>query len=315
MKRFSSLLLCLLLVIPFVLPTITAATPLDITNLSEFLPDNFVSTMTFDGQTVWVGTWNGIAAYSVKEKTWKTIGKVEGLESTSVTAIYAAGTNQVYIGTSFSATSGLFLLEDGLVTRIALPMEGAISVTALGMMNNHLHVGTFGQGLFVKKTDSFQRIARNSSYITDITVRDHSLYAATKYTGVIELTDHGITTLDDHTSEIPNNTVSSVKLRGTDEVWFGSWGGATRRTNGQWTTYFKQTGKLLNNNVKCLELDAENVYMGTDSGLSILTKNNKFTNITTEDFSLPSDNILSMVKVENDLWIGTDKGLIRIAIK
>jgi len=277
------------------------------------LLDGFITSISHNENNIYVGSWDGIFIYDIKNKKWKSGSDYRGDSPLFITALHIADSNEIYIGTSYSENSGLYKLENNLITKIVIEEDKSMNITSIYKLKDKLYVGTFGNGLYIKENGNFKKSEVKGKFFTSISGIGDKIYAATKYKGIYYIRDNDdIEVIDEHSSNIPNNSVSNVCFRDSNEIWIGTWGGASRVKNEKWTTFFKYEKQLLNSNVKCITYDKNSVYLGTDKGISIYNNNENFVNISLDKYPLPSNNILSLCKTENYLWVGTDKGLIKI---
>jgi ligand-binding sensor domain-containing protein len=275
------------------------------------LLDNFITSISSANDMLFVGCWDGLFVCNMKSMRWKSGSDYRGEFPVFITSIFAQSSNEVYIGTSYYDGAGLYLLKDGVISKIVID-DNKLNITALYMSKGILFVGTFGHGLYCRNSEGFRKVKIKGRYITDIDGIENEIYIATKYNGIFKLTPNSTEVIDEHSSNLPNNSVSTICCRNKNEIWCGSWGGASRIKGGKWTTFFKYENQLLNNNAKTICCDNDFVYIGTDKGISIIDKNNTFLNISSDKYPLPSDNILALHRAGKYLWVGTDKGMIKI---
>lgn len=304
-----------LLAILLIMRDPAAAQPLRLEDLTAKLPDPYVTSLAFDGERVWIGTWKGAAALDPATLAVARFTHLQGLECPSLTALAARSPSEVYAGASHGVRRGLYRYDGREFRRIPLPV-GDANVTALLATPAALYIGTFGAGLLRLANGTVEVVAATPAHITALAGDDERLYAATRYSGVL-VVERGAAAaiLDDHTAELAHNCVAAALARSTGEVWFGHWGGASLLTPGGWESFFRHERQLPHHYVKSLAADAANVYLGTGDGISVYGVDRKsFMNLQSDKFPMPSGNVLALLKAGKHLYAGTDKGLIRIGI-
>ncbi len=305
----------LVLIIVFSLPGYSLEVKIDDTiKLPQKIKDRFITSFACNNDEIYIGTWQGVVVYNQITKEWKEISKKQGLSPVFVTSLFYSKNKVLYIGTSYAKNSGLFKYENNELSSINLNSKETLNITTIHGNDNKIYIGTFGQGIFILENEVIKKLNTKASYITSIKTKNDLIYASSKYKGVFVISEKGETILEEHSSELPNNSVSEVYIPENGDIWFGTWGGASLLKDGQWTTFFKYVGQLQNSNIKCITGDNKNIYIGTDAGISIFTEDKNFINITQEKYPLPSNNILTLCKVKSFLWVGTDKGLVKFGI-
>ncbi len=256
------------------------------------LPASVVlSSISRQGDHVYVGTQSGIYDYSISGKTVQYL-LVEQLKGIDVHSVLRQSSSRLWIATE---GGGLFAYNPhtGQVKRYAhSPSKGSISsdyVRVLTLDNqNRLWVGTLNSlNIYDEKQDCFidysQAIHNDDLY--KLSVRDiysdiqGGVWLATYYGGIyyyhpLKNRFQSLRT-DSHLTPLSSNVINCIQADANGEVWIGTNRGGVNRYNphDHTITYYTQKDGLRSNDIKSIYIDEEKdlVYIGTHTGgLSIL---------------------------------------------
>jgi len=103
-------------------------------------------------------------------------------------------------------------------------------------------------------------------------------------------------------------TIYSITIDAQGNIWFGTDSGVSKFDGTNWTTYTTDNG-LVSNNVNSISIDTQgNKWFGTDSGVSKFDDSN-WTSYTTDN-GLANQNVNSIaIDVQGNKWFGTDNGI------
>jgi ligand-binding sensor domain-containing protein len=225
------------------------------------------------GEAVWWG--HGTAnAFTVHSPNWlrftaTQIGDTPEAIFLEATRTWAGGTTKI------AYTTG------GAWTALTLPGNTAAVTSFTRDGNNHLWIGTSGNGVF-----------------------DYNNVTFTPYTT---------------TSGLPNNGVNALLTDHLGRVWAGTNGGlAMRAEAGYWLTFTTSTSPIANNFVEALARDsADRLWIGTASGLSVYNLNavggNAWITYTTSN-GLPNNLVTGLTTDSaGSMWVSTFGGGVAVS--
>ena len=260
------------------------------------LPANQVFSLALENGKLWVGTRSG-AAYMEKGKPgWHKITRSDGLPDNHVWCV-AVDEPYIWFGTNDGAARydqakeiwTIYRVDDGLLNN---------TVLSIGFEGKYIFLNTpGGVTIYDKELDSFTPFSQSDGLAGQTAASIGSSLPATQ-----------------------GSAPQPVKeLR--QEVWIGTYGGATRYDMVTDTARnISSEDGLASNKVQVIRMDGQYIWFGTDSGLS---RYNRLTDewttfgkaaIATRDeqsSGLISYNIKSLAAEDNYLWVGTRSGLSR----
>jgi ligand-binding sensor domain-containing protein len=285
------------------------------------LPSSFITSLVERENSLWVGTWNGIAIF--EGGRFKTYGLKEGLPEEHVTALAVADA-KLWIAFAFPGIPGLASFDGkSFTTEKNIREFRPENVTALKGTPTCLWVGTWGRGACridfpggdVKMYTSRDGLV--DDYVTSIEMLDNRVFFGSKYKkGLCVFDGTSFSVFNEDNSGLINNNVYSVAADNERKsVWIGTWGGVNEFTaEGSWESHLALgRGKLIKSFARRVFVDPEGgVWIGTDNGLSFHDPSKKKWESFTILDGLPSGQVTSIAALGKDIWIGTDRGLARI---
>ena len=301
-------------------------TNLTIYNTQNGLPDNFISSIfveRFENREIlWIGTWNGLVKYDFER--WINYTEKDGLTKNHITDIISDSENRLWVSSISLKKDGGVSVYDGRDWKSysnskqdADDKPGNI-ITLMEDSAGNIWAGSWGNGVYRFNGVDWKNFNVSnglpSNEIMDIIEFDGKVWFATKQKGAFHKSvdkDDEWKIVDEHSSNLINNSICSLSKDDSPKLWFGTWGGVSSVTaDGRWDKFTTFGNKLADLFVRVIHTDGENVYFGTDKGFTIYDGEN-WSTITTKE-GLPSDKILSIASTKNDIWIGTDKGLVQM---
>ncbi|PKA84243.1 ligand-binding sensor domain-containing protein [Ulvibacter sp. MAR_2010_11] len=237
---------------------------------------------------LWIGTY-GNGLYAISEKLKDTLQIFKGKDVIAHTYAISHFENRVIAATS----TGVFSIHPQTLQYEEIPSEGnntAINYSSITTRDNELWIGTYGNGLFLRKA---------------------SESVLTKFRGF------------DAKNTLPDNlNIESILIDSKDRMWLGTYGNGayliefnTRKIT-QFVPQQSNPKAIHYNDILCIYEDyTGNIWFGTDgTGLSYydenLTKFNVLTNYEIPYFANVDVTRAIAIDPKGNFWIGTSgKGL------
>lgn len=224
------------------------------------------------GEAVWWGH-NSLNAFSVHSPNWLRISNVPNGETPQSIFNEAART---WIG----GTSKIAYTDGGVFTTTTIPGNASYVTSFARDANNHLWIGTAGNGVY-----------------------DYDNATFTPYTTA---------------SGLPNNGVNALLSDQLGRIWAGTNNGlAMRAEAGYWLTFTTGTSPIAGNIVLALARDsADRLWIGTATGLSVYNPtggNTAWINYTTAN-GLPANQITGLTNdAAGNMWVSTYGGGVAVS--
>lgn len=278
---------------------------------------NVFSLSVDENQRLWAGSANGLCRYD--GGTWKGFA-FDCMRDNNIKDLAVGSDGVIWIahpqmGISYNRNDRWNYLDQAN-SGWPINQPSYIGVTT----DNSLWVGTWGQGLFVKRPDDLWL-----AYSSPNPLPTPYIGQILPVPGGVNLINYdlpdgidAISFFSQHDSSWRsfNATTNkfypiSILLDKKQNLWVGSYyNGLYRRTpEGVWSNWSPTSG-LGSNYVAALCLDSrENIWIGTDNGL-FYYDGETFLNSRADNSPILSNNVISLSRDRSDnLWIGTDNGL------
>lgn len=310
-----------------------------VVNMPNRLESNFVrALLTASDGSVWFGT-DGGGVLHLKDGTWKTYGKSDGLPHNQVKCLIEAtlpGSQQTIL---VATRGGVSAFENGRWKPFDTPEKELAERGTLCLLESKnptgsstLWVGTQGKGLFRLENGSWTRFDTSTGLIHNIVFclletrapdGAKTLWAGT-YGGGLARFENGQWTGWNTSSGLPNNIVLSltetVSQDGTPAVWVGTYGGGVARfEKNTWTIFDIDRAGLPNNVVLSLletrlQGRTRTVWIGTNGGGLARFEPGQWS-VLDRASGLPNNLVLALLETihhqSHAFWIGTRGGLVR----
>ena len=273
----------------------------------EFLPDNAISALEFDGDDVWIGMWSGAVARFSRSMFQLDIFNTR---NTKLPSNYARDilvkNNKVWIATH----SGLGYYDKSDSQWYSVPAMKNNKLKTISHDGVYYYVSTLFKGVFRSKDGiSWENIIPYHS-VLDILHVDGDLYIATPEKGVL-VYRNGKTE-----SFLPKISAKTI-IRDTDPdiLWIGTYGQGLlkiHKTTGKILKEYRKT-EIKSDYIESLLLMDDKLWVGTlSSGVSIFDmKKKKWTYFGLSD-GLPGLDITTITRENDHIWFGTLAGGIGI---
>lgn len=305
---------------------------------SENMPIASLSTITptalcGQGDNIYIGSHQGVYAYSTSQNSWKHIAS-EQLKDKTILAILQQSPARLWIGTE---GDGLFLYNPftGKIKNYTnIPgKKGCISsnyVRSLALDSmNRLWIGTINSlNVYNEEEDNFNTLTSDplvSGSLSQTSVRNifmdsqGGMWLGTYFGGLnyyhpLKNRFHNIQFIANDNS-LNNNIISCIREDARKNLWIGTNGGGLNYFDSHTKTfkYYTRNEGLGSNDVKTIYVDEANdmVYIGTHTGgLSILHR--KTGRLETLNRNNAERNIYCIEPTENgEFWISGMSALIR----
>lgn len=298
------------------------------------------STITRQGDDIYIGTDKGLYVYSVSSKQFNVVTKA--LDNKNIQTVLRQTSSRLWVGTE---GAGLYLINPNTkeVVQNYRHIAGnpkSISSNYIRSLaldaQNRLWIGTFNDlNIYHEGADSFVSYTSNpvqSGSLSQNSVRSIFIDAQGgvwlgTYFGSLNYY-HPLRNRFRHIKRIPyhnslnDNVVSCIVEDEKNNLWIGTNDGGLNFYNTeskQYTHYVAHEGRLSSigsNNIKTIYLDnaQEKVYIGTHAGgFSILNKRTKqIETFNSHNSLLNEDNVYSIVPVgDGQLWLSTLSALYK----
>lgn len=305
---------------------------------SQLNPELFTikpTTISRQGDNIYIGSYDGLFCYSISKNTLKSI-LPEVLKNKHILPILQQSSTQLWVGTE---GDGLFLVNpvDGKVKQYTEAAKGAQHISsnyirALSLdRKNRLWVGTMNSlNIYQKENDSFavyksSELSKGSLSQTSIrsifTDSQGGVWLGTFFGGLnyyhpLRNRFNNIQFIANQNS-LNNNIVNCIVEDTQRNLWIGTNSGGVNfynSKNNTFTYYTKNEG-LVSNDVKAIYVEEKQnkVLIGMHAGgVSILHRNTG----RLETFSYPSNiamrSVYAIIPIGNgEYWLGTLGGVIR----
>jgi ligand-binding sensor domain-containing protein/signal transduction histidine kinase len=209
-----------------------------------------------------------------REGTLKRYGFMEGLENSSVMAVFADRNQRVWVGT----LAGLFQLQNGQFQRVTGLRPVYRGVLALHQdRSGRLWAGT--QGGLARWDGREWRVFTTRDGLSADEVRaivddpEGNLWIGTKGGGLNRLQNGRFSSY--HKADgVPSEDISSLIIDGDGVLWVGTSGGGLGRFHaGEWTRYTMREGLISNRLGYLIEDEQGYLWIGSAAGLMRVPKN------------------------------------------
>lgn len=283
---------------------------------------------------IYIGTSQGVFAYSLTRHTLQTILTFPEQASKEVLTILQQSDSLLWIGTE---GNGLYAVHPGTNTIKHYTANNGNSISSNFVRSlaldaqNRLWIGTF-TSLYIYDEENDRFIAHVSDRLQEQSLSQSSIrsifkdsqggmWLGTYYGGINyyhplrERFQHLHFT--PHLSSLNDNVIGCITEDRTGCLWIGTNSGGVNKYNpsSKTFTYYQAQQGLGANDVKAIYIDeaADKVYIGTHTGgLNILHRSTgRIENYTTENSTLTDNNVYDILPSdkEGNLWIGTLNGL------
>lgn len=156
-----------------------------------------------------------------------------------------------------------------------------------------------------------QNIGTNPAYVTAIcSDANNILYVGTSE-GLVIINSNNWKILNKSNSSIPFESINSLKIDNSNNLWVGTWGGGLLKynlTNQTWTQYNSTNSAIGTDRAEVIFIEQNIVWVCKDDGTGI-TKfdGSSWTPYTTSN-GLPSNYVTSVLKNSNEYWFATGDG-------
>ncbi len=297
-------------------------------NISSFttsnspLPFNTVRCLEHEGNTLWVGTDQGLAKLE-NENDWTIYNSVNSaLWNDDIRALKADGDSLLWVGT---IQGGLFCF-DGTNWTNYNPSNSALGdylVRAIEVdLDGNIWVATT-EGVYMYDRTTWSSWTSNegllSNNITALCIGDNKKFVGSINGGVLYF--DAANNFENHTiisAGIPDNSTLNIEIDNEGKPWFISPAAglvADQGDGGPWISFNAINSEMPSSSLLCLKHgQGGTIYIGSETG-GVITKNQDlYQQITTNNSNLTDDHILCIEKDnQGDLWVGTfDGGLCKI---
>lgn len=306
--------------------------------LSTSMHKLVASTLTRQGDDIYIGTDNGLYVYSIPDGHFRLLTKA--LENKSIQTVLRQSATRLWVATE---GAGLYLINPQTQEirknyRHIAGDPSSISSNYIRSLaldtQNRLWIGTFNDlNIYHEGTDSFVSYSSNplqSGSLTQNSVRSifvdsqGGIWLGTYFGGLNYY--HPLRNRFRHIKRVPyhnslnDNVVSRIVEDKNKNLWIGTNDGGLNfyDTDKKRYTYYthdeRRSSSLGSNNVKALYLDETNylLYVGTHAGgLNILnTRKGSMELYNSRNSALGDDNVYDIIPVgDGRMWIGTLSGL------
>ncbi|MFZ1701913.1 MAG: two-component regulator propeller domain-containing protein [Pyrinomonadaceae bacterium] len=264
--------------------------------------------------TVWVATNKGLN--HLRPQVVSSISKADGLIENETYPIMKTRNGDVIIGT----TGGLSRYRDGKIENTSPHFDqdstNTVSVQSLFEdSSGRIWVGVSG-GLFVIENGKATDLTK--MFETTVTIwaihedHDGNIWFATDRNGVFLYKDGRIIANYTTANGLASNDVKVMYEASDGSIWFGTSGGLSHFTAGNFVNYTRDDG-LASDLVRTIHVDdGGTMWIGTyDGGISRF-KDNKFFNFTTENGLFNNGAFALMEDKYDNFWISCNKGIYRV---
>lgn len=277
---------------------------------SDGLIDNYIQSLYEDSQgQIWIGTTRGLSRYD--GLSFSNYTPLAGIE-TSIESIIQDSTGTMWFGTDsglfcmkndslhhfstdqpweFDAVYDLALDDTGKIwggtdhgLLQASDYQAFTTTESGGLPSNlinaiefddqgRLWVAVYGQGVFIRNNDSFERVRDvESSVVFSMTQVGNSMWLGTLDEGIFEVDLRSLAvSKHDVDSGLPNNQVRALEGDEWGNVWIGTSGSGAAVYSGQQIQFFNRDNGLPGRRVYSVAEDAVGVmWMGIDNDKIIL---------------------------------------------
>ena len=286
------------------------------------LVHNYVSSLLWQGDRLWVGTYGGISKYNLILDRWTSFTQADGLCDNRINAI-TWNEGILWIGTQ----KGVSRYDTKMDTwqtytkRHGLPDD---VVWAAAVDADNLWFGTNrGVARYTPSEDKWKIYTTDDGLINNIVT---SIRVEKKY--IFLTTPAGVTMYDKEVesltpySQADGLAASDAKSIGSKEKynWFGTSNGVTLYNQiTDLSRDFTEAQGLPSNNVQVIAIDGDEIWFGTDAGLArhhwIRGEWTTYSEGPTEVASIASDllsnNVKAVASSGDELWVGTRLGLAK----
>jgi tetratricopeptide (TPR) repeat protein len=242
------------------------------------LKDSNVSSLSVDGDDVWVGTWNGgVARYSLSGRT------SDPFPLPPFSRAIASSDRRIWIGT----TAGLSWYGKGTGrwgTETDPASDHPYSIQVLRSTPGGLYVGTLGDGLFRQDDGGWTPIADGSlpgKFVTAL-AEDPArgrLLIGTMNIGlvILDLKSGAMSTLSEAIPSFTSENITTILRARDGTIWLGTYGEGLARwepDRGRVQRFTRESGPQLGDNwiLSSCETDRALYFGSFGGGVSILSK-------------------------------------------
>jgi len=247
------------------------------------LPNNKVSSLLIDGDTLWVGTWKGLCKINVRSFEISTVDLGKNMV---VRTLYKDRKGAVWIGTA----TGLIRYENRVITEYNTNNSN-ISHNMIRI----LHEDQVGN-LWVGTYDKLNRLSA-----LDNQFRQYDLKGNYK-------------------PSLKNNLIMDIKAASDSTIWVGTETGLVlfNTSSGAYAHFSEKSAGFSNEVIKCIYSDeGGRLWLGTDFGLNVF---NPATGSAFSEFHNPqipysiANNVVWQIMEDTGgvIWLATSNGLSRI---
>ncbi|MGL4394398.1 MAG: ligand-binding sensor domain-containing protein [Brevinema sp.] len=273
----------------------------------EYLPDNAISAITFDGDDVWIGMWSGGVARFSRSSSQLDLFHVRNaaIPSNYIRDILVQG-DKVWVTTD----RGMSFYQKTTGTWNKVSFFNGYKLKRLIYDGQHIYVATLFRGVF-RSADgvNWQNVIPKQS-VLDLLKIDDELYIATPERGVYRMVN-GVT--EQFLPEISAKTI--VTDINPKFLWIGTYGQGLLRVN-------RATGKIVqtftreqlgSDYIESLLVVDKKLWIGTlESGVKVYDPRSKDWESISLREGLPGLDITTITKENDYIWFGTLAGGIGI---
>ncbi len=242
------------------------------------IADENISVLTFDGNDLWIGTWNGgLARYNMYRNETKVfkVGK-SSIAPKTIRAIKVVRQN-VWVG-SYEGLS-YYSKRSGKWHRIdAFSGSNKTSVEAIESVGNRVYVGTLGRGLWELNLEfsgskGWKRVDKDGSlkFVNCLSVHKKYLIIGTMDKGLFffNVTTGKLINLAEICSGFKPVNITTILVENDNSLWIGTYGKGLFNWNSRTNTlriFTKENGLLSDNWVLAGGKGKDFLYFGTFGG-------------------------------------------------
>jgi len=280
-------------------------------NKKNGLTDNAINQLLTDAEgNIWMAT-DGLGVYRFSGAQFSVVDESTGLPSAQVMSIAAQG-NRLFLGTY---DAGLYLFENGTVSKVAIPLPGSPAITAINTNGGDVWIGTRGAGLWRYRGTSFRQYtepAMPSNLVSCLYTDEERRMWVGFWRGA------GYFQRDTfHRVSVPPATVECIISIGRDSVLIGMSGSnGLRMYNDGTVTQFITNSAPDSASPQCFTKRGDELWIGTsDNGLICYNLRTKTSFVLNKGNGLQSDFIYNITTdKDGHIWAGTGYGIHRISM-
>lgn len=300
---------------------------------NQSLINNYVTTICESGNSIWVGTENGISIYSQKKKTFRQFKSTDGSQLNNINVIQKDNLGNIWIGTD---KQGLFYYnaeKNKLVRVLGEDFEtNSWNVTDIYSDNDGaLWMATENRGLYRVELDtgvSIFKIKFNGNFSTQKVEgfgKDKIVFTSETGLKVYDIKNRVVKDFGNLGNVFENILVTDL-FSNDGVLWIGTFGNGLFKYENNELSQYRSSKRydysLISDNVENIFEDRfNNIWVGTQKGLSKFDKlKQSFHNVneteSLEDGLTDSDvwSFYEDVKT-GDIFVGTNKSLTQFDIQ